>query len=201
MIFVIIDKTKSQLVVKGGVPGAVGGLLVITKLGRIKGYTPPPEEKPEEEEQEAEAKTDTQPVPEKEGESSFAKATEDKGRKVKTMLEMVEMSGFANKLARDLSFGQKRLVELARTILNSHKLLMLDEPVGGVNPKLRKEIAKILLNLKAQGETILLIEHDMNFTLNIADKVIVMDEGKVIAEGKPEQIKTNPRVLEAYLGE
>jgi ABC-type branched-subunit amino acid transport system ATPase component len=133
--------------------------------------------------------------------SSFAKATEDKGRKVKAMLEMVEMSGFANKLARDLSFGQKRLIELARTILNSHKLLMLDEPVGGVNPKLRQEIAKILLKLKEDGETILLIEHDMNFTLSIADKVIVMDEGKVIAEGKPAQIKTNPKVLEAYLGE
>ncbi|MBU4285133.1 ABC transporter ATP-binding protein [Patescibacteria group bacterium] len=133
--------------------------------------------------------------------SSFAKATEDKEKKAKAMLEMVDMEKFSNKLSRDLSFGQKRLVELARTILNSHKLLMLDEPVGGVNPKLRQEIAKILLKLREDGETILLIEHDMNFTLNIADKVIVMDEGKVIAEGNPAQIKTNLKVLEAYLGE
>jgi branched-chain amino acid transport system ATP-binding protein len=66
---------------------------------------------------------------------------------------------------------------------------MLDEPVAGVNPKIRSEIAKILLKLKEQGETILLIEHDMTFVLKIADKVIVMDEGKIIAEGKPEEIK------------
>jgi len=133
--------------------------------------------------------------------SGHNKITKEKEAKAKVMLEMVDIEKFSNKLARDLSFGQKRLVELARTILNSHKLLMLDEPVGGVNPKLRQEIAKILLKLKEEGETILLIEHDMNFTLNIADRVIVMDEGKVIAEGKPAQIKTNPKVLEAYLGE
>ena len=78
---------------------------------------------------------------------------------------------------------------------------MLDEPVAGVNPKLRQKISKILLALKKQGETILLIEHDMNFTFGLADRVIVMDEGKVIAQGKPAEIKNNPKVLEAYLGE
>ncbi|MBU0636455.1 ABC transporter ATP-binding protein [Candidatus Micrarchaeota archaeon] len=120
---------------------------------------------------------------------------------VKKTLELVSMEKFEQKLARELSFGQKRLVELARAILKPHSFLMLDEPVGGVNPKIRKEIATILLRLKKQGETILLIEHDMNFTLGIADTVIVMDEGKVIAEGKPKSIKKNPKVLEAYLGE
>jgi len=133
--------------------------------------------------------------------SSSAEDLEDKERKVKEALEMVELGGFGNKLARDLSFGQKRLVELLRTILNPHKLLMLDEPVGGVTPKLRKKISEILLKLKEDGETIFLIEHDMNFAFGVADNVIVMDQGKVIAEGKPEQIKTNSRVLEAYLGE
>lgn len=127
--------------------------------------------------------------------------TKEKEEKIKKMLEMVGLEGFKNKLARDLSYGQKRLIELIRTILNPHKLLMLDEPVAGVNPKLRRVIERILLELKQQGESILLIEHDMDFAFSIADRVIVMDEGKVIAEGAPEQIKHSPRVLEAYLGE
>ena len=111
------------------------------------------------------------------------------------------MTKFKNKLARDLSYGQKRLVEIGRAILSPHTFLMLDEPVAGVNPKLRQKISKILLALKKQGETILLIEHDMNFTFGLADWVIVMDEGKVIAQGKPAEIKNNSKVLEAYLGE
>lgn len=129
------------------------------------------------------------------------KTTKEKEKKVKEILKLVEMESFSNKLGRELSFGQKRLIEIARTILNPHKLLMLDEPVAGVNPKLRKKISEILLDLKQKGATILLIEHDMNFALNLADEVIVLDEGKVIAKGTPKQIKNNKKVLEAYLGE
>lgn len=129
------------------------------------------------------------------------KITKDKKEKIIEALEMVDMKTYIGKQARDLSYGQKRLVELARTILNPHTFLMLDEPVAGVNPKLRKKIADVLLKLKRAGETVLLIEHDMNFTLKIADRVIVMDEGRVIAEGGPEEIRDNPKVLEAYLGE
>ena len=79
--------------------------------------------------------------------------------------------------------------------------LILDEPVAGVNPKIRKEIEGILLRLKKKGETILLIEHDINFTMNVADRVVVLDQGRVIAEGSPARIRKNPRVLEAYLGD
>ena len=78
---------------------------------------------------------------------------------------------------------------------------MRDEPVAGVNPLIRKEIKTILKQLKKQGETIFVIEHDMNFVMDIADHIIVMDAGKVIAEGKPKQIQKNKKVLEAYLGE
>lgn len=120
---------------------------------------------------------------------------------VKEMLTQVGLEKSENKLARDLSYGQKRLIELSRTILNPHTFLMLDEPVAGVNPHLRKKIAKILLSLKEKNETILLIEHDMNFTLNVADHVIVMDQGKVIAQGNPKEIKNNKKVLKAYFGE
>jgi len=129
------------------------------------------------------------------------KITKEKEGKIKGMLRLVDMEKFENNLARNLSYGQKRLIELVRAILNPHKLLMLDEPMAGVNPRLRKKITEILLKLKEKGETILLIEHDMNFTLEVADWVIVMEKGRVIAEGKPEEIRNNPRVLEAYLGE
>ena len=129
------------------------------------------------------------------------KITENKEQIIKKALKDIRLEQFENTLTRDLSFGQKRLIELQRTILNPHKFLMLDEPVAGVNPKLRKEIIEALVELKNKGETILLIEHDMNFTLNVADWIVVMEKGRVIAEGKPEEIKNNPEVLEAYLGE
>jgi len=129
------------------------------------------------------------------------KITEEKEKKIKDMLKIINMEKFEDRLARELSYGQKRLVELVRVIIKPHKLLMLDEPVAGVNPLLRKKIAELLLNLKKQEETILLIEHDINFVLGISDKVIVLDEGKVIAEGEPKEIKNNPKVLEAYLGD
>ncbi|MBT3304674.1 ABC transporter ATP-binding protein [Candidatus Woesearchaeota archaeon] len=120
---------------------------------------------------------------------------------INSILKLVNMSQHKNKKSSDLSFGQKRLIEIARSILNPHKLLMLDEPVAGVNPKLRNTISRVIKQLKQQGDTILLIEHDMNFTLNIADHVIVLDNGKVIAEGTPDQIRNNKKVLEAYLGD
>lgn len=129
------------------------------------------------------------------------KITKEKEAKINEMLRLVEMERFTNKLAGELSYGQKRLVEIVRALLKPHKLLMLDEPVAGVNPKLRQKISEILLSFKQKGTTILLIEHDMNFALNLADQVIVMDAGRVIAKGKPAEIKNNPKVLEAYLGE
>lgn len=124
----------------------------------------------------------------------------EKEAKVGEILEKLGVAEIAEKLAGDLSFGQKRLAELGRTILNPHELLMLDEPVAGVSPKLRNVIAKILLDLKENGETIFLIEHDMKFTFSVADWVIVMDAGKIIAQDTPEGIKNNPKVLESYLG-
>ncbi|MFH0906340.1 MAG: ABC transporter ATP-binding protein [archaeon] len=129
------------------------------------------------------------------------KVTKEKLKEINRILEIVEMKEYLKKRAGDLSYGQKRLVELARVILKPHRILLLDEPVAGVNPKLRKIISKVLLDLKTKGETILLIEHDMNFTLGISDEVIVLDEGKLLVKGTPKEIKNNPKVLEAYLGE
>jgi ABC-type branched-subunit amino acid transport system ATPase component len=131
----------------------------------------------------------------------FDKATKEKEDKTKKALELVEMKEFKQSKTHDLSYGQKRLVELARAIIKPHKLLILDEPVAGVNPDLREEIGGLLKNLKQKNETVLLIEHDMNFTLNIADKVLVLEKGRVISEGSPQEIRNNRRVLEAYLGD
>lgn len=131
----------------------------------------------------------------------FNKITEAKEEKIKEVLKIINLEKHINHLAKELSYGQKRLIEIFRAIINPHKLLMLDEPVAGVTPHLREKIAEILLDLKQKGDTILLIEHDMNFTFKLADWVIVLEKGRVIAEGKPEEIKNDPRVLEAYLGE
>ncbi len=129
------------------------------------------------------------------------RADKDKEKRIEQMLGLVGMEKFGNKVSKDLSYGQKRLVELIRAVLKPHIFLMLDEPVAGVNPRLRKSIKGLLLKLKYQGETILLIEHDINFAFSVSDEVIVMHQGKILAKGTPTQIKNNPKVLEAYLGE
>jgi ABC-type branched-subunit amino acid transport system ATPase component len=127
--------------------------------------------------------------------------SKEKVSEAKSALEELGLSSLETKQASELSYGQKRLVELTRAILKPHELLMLDEPVAGVTPALRKKISDSLLLLKKKGHTILLVEHDMPFTLNIADEVIVLDEGKIIASGNPKEIKKNKKVLEAYLGD
>jgi ABC-type branched-subunit amino acid transport system ATPase component len=129
------------------------------------------------------------------------KITEDKKEKIHHYLKMINLERHLHHLTSEFSYGQRKLIELVRAIINTHKLLMIDEPVAGVTPQLRNKITDILLELKEKGETILLIEHDMYFTFNVADRIIVLDKGKPIAEGTPDEIKDNSKVLEAYLGE
>jgi ABC-type branched-subunit amino acid transport system ATPase component len=122
-------------------------------------------------------------------------------KEVTRVLALVKLEKPLDTKASDLSYGQRKLLDLAMAIIKPHKLLMLDEPVAGVNPKIREIIKDVLRTLIKQGETILLIEHDMNFTMELADYVYVLDAGSCIAEGKPAVVRKNKRVLEAYLGE
>ena len=119
---------------------------------------------------------------------------------MKKMLESVYLHKPLDTIASELSYGQQRLLELARALLKPHSLLMLDEPTAGVNPKIRQELKTILRNLRKEGKTIFLIEHDMDFVMDISDIVIVLNEGKVLKIGKPGESSRNKRVLEAYLG-
>ncbi len=121
--------------------------------------------------------------------------------RIQEILELVNLDKPLSTYATDLSYGQRKLLDLAIAIAKPHSLLMLDEPVAGINPKLRNQIKKIIRKLNKMGETILLIEHDMNFTMDLADYIWVMDYGKVIAHGKPKQIQNNKKVLDAYLGD
>jgi ABC-type branched-subunit amino acid transport system ATPase component len=119
---------------------------------------------------------------------------------ISNVLKTIEMDHMAEHFTSELSFGQKRLVEIGRALLNPHQLLILDEPVAGVTPRLRDKVADLIRGEKNIGNTIFFIEHDMSFTLGIADEIIVIDAGRIIARGTPVEIKNNQKVLEAYLG-
>jgi len=125
----------------------------------------------------------------------------DRTHEIKKMLELVGLEKPLTTYGADLSYGQRKLLDLAVALAKPHSILLLDEPVAGVNPQLRKRIKEIIRKINKKGETIMLIEHDMNFVMDLADYIFVMDEGKIIAHGKPKAIQKNRKVLDAYLGD
>ena len=117
------------------------------------------------------------------------------------VLDLLKLGALASAPARTLSGGQKKLLELARALMGDPAMLLLDEPGAGVNPTLMKELSRAIQQLVAErGVTVLLIEHDMDLVMGICDPVIVMSQGRTLAEGTPDAIRRDPRVLEAYLG-
>ncbi len=132
---------------------------------------------------------------------SSQKTTEKKIRdKSFEIMKELNIDHMANSYAREMSGGQKKLLELGRSIINNPSVLLLDEPLAGVNPKLAEEILQIILNLAGKGISILMVEHNIEAVMKISERVIVLAEGKVIADSTPENIRTDEKVIEAYLG-
>jgi len=122
-------------------------------------------------------------------------------KRASQVLEFVGLDDLRDELAGNLSGGQKKLLELAKTMMIKPQLVMLDEPGAGVNRTLLKRIAESIERLREEEQTtFLLIEHDMDFVMRLCNPVIVMSEGKKLAEGKPDEVQRNEQVLEAYLG-
>jgi branched-chain amino acid transport system ATP-binding protein len=116
------------------------------------------------------------------------------------LLKRFKMDHMRNEYAGTLSGGQRKLLEMARALMTEPKLVMLDEPMAGVNPALKQSLNEHIRGLRDDGMTVLFVEHDMDMVNDVADWVVVMAEGILIAEGTPEQIGSNPQVIEAYLG-
>ena len=128
---------------------------------------------------------------------------EERANKEKAMniLESVGLAAKADDYAGALSGGQRKLLEMARTLMTDPKLILLDEPAAGVNPTLIGQICEHIVNWNKQGISFLVIEHNMDVIMSLCDRVWVLAEGTNLANGTPEEIQSNPAVLEAYLGE
>ena len=129
-----------------------------------------------------------------------SKIEKELNEKTNEVLNMVNLYHMKDSYARELSGGQKKLLELARVVIQKPKLLLLDEPLAGVNPKLSEDILSLINTFVEDGVSVLMVEHNISAVMKVSDHIVVLSEGSVIAEGSSDEIRTNENVVSAYLG-
>ena len=132
---------------------------------------------------------------------AFYKNEEELKSKALDLLKIFDLDSDANTLAKNLAYGQQRRLEIVRALATEPKILFLDEPAAGMNPQETAELTELIRRIKDEFKiTIMLIEHDMNLVMEVTERIYVLEYGRLIAHGTPDEIKNNKRVIEAYLG-
>lgn len=132
---------------------------------------------------------------------AFYKNEEALKQKALDLLKIFDLDQYADNLAKNLPYGQQRRLEIVRALATEPKILFLDEPAAGMNPQETAELTQLIRQIKDQFQiTIMLIEHDMSLVMEVSERIYVLEYGRLIAHGSPEEIRTNKRVIEAYLG-
>ena len=116
-----------------------------------------------------------------------------------SLLDYAGIKDKENNLAEELSYGQQKLLSIICCLAADAKLLLLDEPIAGINPEMRERILEIIKELPSKGKSVVIIEHDMDFISHLCDRVIFMDAGQKVSEGTPEEVRNDPKVIEAYI--